>query len=266
MSDLQSEVSSLRKEVEKIRVAIEDVKKRYAEEQSKSKNAPNVSVQRCDLFKPPAATPSQPSVKAAPAPVKNAPAPTSTQPAVKSAPAPVKSAPSGAKGTSGNVEAEVREWIESVTGEKLTGTFAASLKSGVTLCNLINKIKPNTIKKINKMSTPFMQMENIKNYLDAALAMGVSSSDNFTTVDLFEEKNLFQVAVGIQSLGRLTRNLPNYNGPTLGPKEATANERNFSEDKLRQGNYTPMRMDANKVAVQKEANSANREGHNIIRT
>lgn len=56
------------------------------------------------------------------------------------------------------LEKEAREWIESVTNQKLEGTFAASLKSGVVLCNLVNKIKPNTVKKINSQKMPFMQV------------------------------------------------------------------------------------------------------------
>lgn len=80
------------------------------------------------------------------------------------------------------LEADLRSWIESVTGEKLTGTFAEALKSGVTLCNLVNKIKPGSVKKINTLKTPFMQMENINNFLNAARNLGVPANDLFQTV------------------------------------------------------------------------------------
>jgi hypothetical protein len=71
------------------------------------------------------------------------------------------------------LEKEAREWIEAVTGEKLTSTFAESLKSGrvslrtpsnchlgVVLCNLINKIKPDTIKKVNKNNMAFSKVNH----------------------------------------------------------------------------------------------------------
>ena len=35
-----------------------------------------------------------------------------------------------------------------------TKDFRASLENGVLLCDLINKLKPGVIKKINRLSTP----------------------------------------------------------------------------------------------------------------
>ena len=35
--------------------------------------------------------------------------------------------------------------------------------------------------------------------------------------------------------GRATQNHPEYTGPSLGPKMATKNERNFSDEQIRQG-------------------------------
>ena len=37
------------------------------------------------------------------------------------------------------------------------------------------------------------------------------------------------------ALGRATQNHPEYTGPSLGPKMATKNERNFSDEQIRQG-------------------------------
>ena len=36
-------------------------------------------------------------------------------------------------------------------------------------------------------------------------------------------------------VGRATQNHPEFTGPTLGPKMATKNERNFTEEQIRQG-------------------------------
>lgn len=42
----------------------------------------------------------------------------------------------------------------------------------------MNKIKPGSIKKINHGKLPFMQMENINNFLNAAKAIGVPKHGN----------------------------------------------------------------------------------------
>jgi hypothetical protein len=99
--------------------------------------------------------------------------------------------------------AEATRWIEEVTGQRLSGDFQSSLKDGVILCKLINKLKPGTIAKINTQRMPFMQMENIAAYIQACRDLGVPDRENFMTVDLFEGKNLGQVVQNIISLKRL---------------------------------------------------------------
>jgi hypothetical protein len=57
--------------------------------------------------------------------------------------------------------------------------FMDALKDGQKLCQLVNKIKPGSVRKVNKMKMPFMQMENISSFLTAAVAIGVDSSETF---------------------------------------------------------------------------------------
>lgn len=60
-------------------------------------------------------------------------------------------------------EAEVIAWIEAVTGEKLPNQpYEDVLRDGIVLCNLINKIAPNSVKKIQTKGTNFQLMENIQ--------------------------------------------------------------------------------------------------------
>eukprot|EP01100_Stratorugosa_tubuloviscum_P006334 TRINITY_DN273_c2_g1_i2.p1 TRINITY_DN273_c2_g1~~TRINITY_DN273_c2_g1_i2.p1 ORF type:complete len:233 (+),score=107.26 TRINITY_DN273_c2_g1_i2:220-918(+) len=99
---------------------------------------------------------------------------------------------------------EAQEYIESVLQQPFQGSFHEYLRSGVVLCNLINKIRPGTINQINNRTMPFMQMENIKSYLDACRAMGVPDKDSFVTIDLFEAKDLVQVAQNILMIKRMT--------------------------------------------------------------
>lgn len=113
------------------------------------------------------------------------------------------------------------EWIEAVTGVNplvpAGSTFASSLKSGEVLCDLANKIKPNSIAKVNNSKMPFKQMENISAFLKACRALGVKEYDLFETVDLFEEKDMTTVLLCIFAFGRaIQSSVPEYNGPKLG--------------------------------------------------
>jgi len=98
---------------------------------------------------------------------------------------------------------EAQQWIEQVTGMQFDSDFHESLQSGVLLCELINKLEPGTIAKINKGKMPFMQMENIATYIEASKKLGVPDQYNFMTVDLYEKKNLGQVVQNLITLKRI---------------------------------------------------------------
>jgi len=105
-----------------------------------------------------------------------------------------------------DLEAELRQWIEGLTDQKFSDrNFGKSLKNGILLCQLANKIRPGICPKIQKSPAPFVQMENINAYLNAARQLGVPPTDLFMTVDLFEEKNIGQVIRNLDTLRRITR-------------------------------------------------------------
>jgi hypothetical protein len=79
-------------------------------------------------------------------------------------------------------------------------------------------------------------MENIQNFLLGCSSLGVPKEDLFQTVDLFENKNMNQVLLTIESLGRISRRVEGYTGPSLGPKLADKHSVNFTEDQLRRVN------------------------------
>ena len=55
------------------------------------------------------------------------------------------------------------EWIAAVLGEPLpAGPPEDVLRDGVVLCNLINKLAPGSVKKIQAKGTNFQLMENIQ--------------------------------------------------------------------------------------------------------
>lgn len=135
---------------------------------------------------------------------------------------------------------EVMIWIEEVTGLQL-GTdfkdqvdFAAILKDGSVLCQLINAIQPGAVKKINTMQAPFKQRENIEMYLKACANYGLKEQDLFQVNDLYENKNLYMIVDNIYSLGGMTQK-KGWDGPVLGVKVAHENKRNFDEDTLQAG-------------------------------
>ncbi|XP_059158834.1 myophilin-like [Physella acuta] len=161
------------------------------------------------------------------------------------------------------LEQEARLWMEAVLGEPLApdedssvplgmDKFQAVLKDGVTLCKLINKIKPGSMtKKVNtSKKMPFLQMENVSNFLEACEKLGVSKTDLFQTVDLYDKMNMVQVVNCIFALGRKAQKV-GYDGPALGAKEAEQNPRNFSPETLNAGqSVIGLQMGSNKGASQ----------------
>lgn len=59
---------------------------------------------------------------------------------------------------------EVLEWIGEVLGQTMPKnvSFEDQLRDGVVLCHLINKICPDSVKKIQTKGTNFQLMENIQ--------------------------------------------------------------------------------------------------------
>jgi len=96
---------------------------------------------------------------------------------------------------------EAIEFVESVTGEKFTTDFQTHLKSGQILCQLLNKLQPNSIPKVNTSKMPFKEMENIDAYIKACSSF-IPSQYNFMTVDLYEGKNLNQVVQNLINVKR----------------------------------------------------------------
>ncbi|XP_046963540.1 myophilin-like [Vanessa cardui] len=132
---------------------------------------------------------------------------------------------------------ETLEWIKSITGQPENTAGDADnlyevLKDGTLLCNLVNKFQEGSVKKINQSTMAFKCMENINAFLETAKKLGVPPQETFQTIDLWEKQNLYSVVICLQSLGRKAGN---YGLPSIGPKEADKNIREFSEDQLKAG-------------------------------
>lgn len=138
-------------------------------------------------------------------------------------------------------EQEAVEWImhyvKDADLEEVEGMeeFQEKLKDGVILCNLINAIEPESVRKINSSGMAFKQMENINNFVEACVKYGCKKEDMFQTVSLYEGTNMAEVLNGLFALGRKCA-LKGKKG--IGPKESDPNKRSFTEEQLRAGEGT----------------------------
>lgn len=152
------------------------------------------------------------------------------------------------------LEVQIRDWINQVLGGQVLKPeadqkdFHETLKSGEILLNLANKLGGKI--KINQSKMAFKMMENIGKFLDFCDTLGVPKTDTFQTVDLYEGQNIPQVISGLHALARKAQSV-GKDVPPLGPKESTANRREFTEEQLREGqNVIGLQMGSNKGASQ----------------
>ncbi|XP_074646023.1 myophilin-like [Tubulanus polymorphus] len=137
-------------------------------------------------------------------------------------------------------ERQAVEWIEAVLGYKLPevsgrDNLQKALCDGVILCKVMNVVSPDSVPNIHPTSSnSFKLMENVSNFLTAAERYGCARGDLFQSVYLTDNQNMAAVIAGIHALGRKAQ-VNGFKGPVLGPKEASANPREFSEEQLLHG-------------------------------
>ncbi|KAI6654874.1 Muscle-specific protein 20-like isoform X2 [Oopsacas minuta] len=136
-------------------------------------------------------------------------------------------------------EKRVIQWMEDVLGEEMDCNFYEWLRDGSVICRLFNEIEDDNENKIPakhcKASTVlFKQLENIGVFLNACKKYGLSQSDCFVSLDLHELNDLAQVLTTIFALDRKAHK-KGWDGPTLSPKEADHNKREFTDKQLRAG-------------------------------
>ncbi|XP_056881609.1 LIM domain only protein 7-like isoform X1 [Takifugu flavidus] len=123
---------------------------------------------------------------------------------------------------------EAQRWIEEVTGKWFgCNDFRAALENGVLLCDLINKLKPGIIKKVNRRSTPIAGLDNVNVFLKACGKLGLNVSQLFDPGDLQDlstrvtlrhnesKRRLKNVLITIYWLGRKAHLDAFYSGPQL---------------------------------------------------
>ncbi|MEQ2208547.1 hypothetical protein XENOCAPTIV_005679, partial [Xenoophorus captivus] len=123
---------------------------------------------------------------------------------------------------------EAQRWIEAVTKKKFgNGDFRSALENGVLLCDLINKIKPGIIKKVNRLPTPIAGLDNLNVFLKACGKLGLKEAQLFHPGDLQDlstrvtvkhqetNRRLKNVLITIYWLGRRAQSDRFYDGPYL---------------------------------------------------
>ncbi|XP_038845932.1 transgelin-2-like [Salvelinus namaycush] len=161
-----------------------------------------------------------------------------------------------------DLEERLTEWIIAQCGAGVGQPEAGKpgwqnwLKDGCVLCELINSLSSGNkpIRKIQSSGMAFKQMEQISQFLNAAEKYGITKTDMFQTVDLWEGKDLAAVQRTLMALGSLavTRDDGTYRGdPNWFHKKSVENKREFSEDQLNEGrSVIGLQMGTNKGASQ----------------
>ncbi|KAK6484208.1 calponin-3-like [Huso huso] len=149
-------------------------------------------------------------------------------------------------------EEELRVWIEDVTGMPIGGeSFQKGLKDGVILCELINKLQPGSVKKINHSQLNWHKLENLGNFIKAILAYGMKPNDIFEANDLFESGNLTQVQTSLLALASMAKTKGINPKTDIGVKYADKQEKCFNEEKMKAGQCViGLQMGTNKCASQ----------------
>lgn len=127
-------------------------------------------------------------------------------------------------------EPEVKQWLfqilnipkEDIQNYQAHGEDLISiLKSGILLCKLGNllNIPQNPTTKFKNSKMPFVQMENISFFLKTCEMIGVPHDEIFQTVDLYDNKDPYQIIITLISFSRRANEI-NSSIPVIGPKVA----------------------------------------------
>jgi len=111
-----------------------------------------------------------------------------------------------------------KDWLEAVSGVPWSGDdLWENTKDGILLCNVVNKIRPGGVAKINRAGAPFKEMENLTNFIAACKALGVRESDTFRPPDLYEKRVSYPKAIinCIHALGKASKKAKTFSGPYL---------------------------------------------------
>lgn len=114
-------------------------------------------------------------------------------------------------------EKDVCSWVSTLTEAHVTSL--GDLRTGVVLCELINKLYPGSVSRINLSKVAFMQRENVSLYLNALKKLRFPTVDLFDCQDLYDNKNPVAVIDHLYALSNFATKLESFKGPFIGSKK-----------------------------------------------
>jgi len=119
-------------------------------------------------------------------------------------------------------ERKIGVWVQTVWGKPLidVADLHTSLKDGVILCEILNILKPGTVKKINPttgMLKHLAERDNIQLYLKGCYTLGIDNSSMFTIADLHARRGIANVLSNIAALSQLASQRLGCKVDPLGP-------------------------------------------------
>nr|XP_012299775.1 calponin-2-like isoform X1 [Aotus nancymaae] len=128
--------------------------------------------------------------------------------------------------------AELRSWIEGLTGLSIGPDFQKGLKDGIILRTLMNKLQPGSVPEISRSVQDRHQLENLSNFIKAKVSCGVNPVGLF---DLFESGNTTQVQVSLLAPAGKAETEGLQGGVDIGVKYSEKRERNFDGATMKAG-------------------------------
>lgn len=130
--------------------------------------------------------------------------------------------------TNGSVEEDIRKWMGLVLEEELPEgkEFLDELRKGTILCQLVNKIEPNFIRRVQTSANlddqkgRFACLDNLTNFSTSCLVLGVQRGDLFEPPVVLEHSDLSQLYITIHSLGKTLQSREGFSGPVLDIQES----------------------------------------------
>lgn len=101
--------------------------------------------------------------------------------------------------TAATDKTSVGEWIATTSGRPVgAADLQSALRDGVTLCVLLNKLKPGTIRKVYTGKSAVKQMENVDRFISKASEL--FGLEMFEVSDLFDDQDMFRVMACLAEL------------------------------------------------------------------
>uniref|UniRef100_A0A673UI51 Calponin n=1 Tax=Suricata suricatta TaxID=37032 RepID=A0A673UI51_SURSU len=146
-------------------------------------------------------------------------------------------------------EAELRSWIEGLTGLSVGPDFQKGLKDSVILWTLMNKLQPGSVPKMNRSMQNWHQLENLSNFIKAMSG------------------NMTQVQLSLLALAGKAKTKGLQSGVDIGVKYSEKQERNF-DDATMKGSHCVigLQMGTNKCASQSGGHDGPRDSRHIYDT